>query len=115
MSEDRLSQECYLSFHNKYPQYRGLLFHVPNGGARDAREGAKFKSMGVFRGVCDYILLWNKKIYLIELKTEEGRQSKDQLYWQNLVEKHGFEYSIIKDSTQFIKYIESIILEADGE
>lgn len=30
----------------KYPELV-LLFHIPNGGKRDAREAARFKKMGV--------------------------------------------------------------------
>jgi len=30
-----------------------LAIHVPNGGARNAREGAKFKKMGVKKGFPD--------------------------------------------------------------
>ena len=30
-SEDRFQQECFVWFWNAYPQYRGLLFSVPNG------------------------------------------------------------------------------------
>ena len=42
-SENRIQQECYMWFHNTYPEYRGLLFAVPNGGARSAIEGKLFK------------------------------------------------------------------------
>lgn len=80
-SEDRLQSDCFLWFHNNYPQYRGLLFHVPNGGNRDAREGNKFKAMGVTPGIPDLILLLPEsggKIMGIEFKTETGRTSPAQ-------------------------------------
>lgn len=109
MSEDRLQQECYLGFHNKYPQYRGLLFHVPNGGARNAREGAKFKSMGVVPGVSDFIFLFKGKVFFIELKTKKGDQSQKQMNWELLVKKHGFPYFIVRSVDEFNCLIENII------
>ena len=80
--EDRLQSDCFLWFHNSYPAYRGLLFHVPNGGNRDAREGNKFKAMGVTPGIPDLILLLPNqggKIMGIEFKTSEGRVSPAQV------------------------------------
>ena len=80
-SEDRLQSDCFLWFHNSYPSLRGLLFHVPNGGSRDAREGNKFKAMGVTPGIPDLILLLpggGGRIVGIEFKTETGALSPVQ-------------------------------------
>ena len=38
------------------PILRGLLIHIPNGGKRNPREGARLKRMGVRAGVHDYHL-----------------------------------------------------------
>ena len=109
MSEDALQQLCYMWFHNTYPQYRGLLFHVPNGGSRNAREGKKFKQIGVVAGVADLLFLFNGKCYCLELKTEVGRQSKKQQDWQDLVERNDFNYFVIRDVDTFKNYIKTII------
>lgn len=110
MSEDRLQQECYLWFHNTYPEYRGLLFHVPNGGSRNAREGAKFKAMGVVPGVADLLFIFDGKLYAFELKTDKGSQSKSQLKWQVIAEIHGVVYEVVRDLTKFKELISKIIL-----
>jgi hypothetical protein len=50
-------------------------FHSPNGGARNAQEGAKFKRMGVKPGVPDIVLPMPRKSYhglVIELKRVDG-------------------------------------------
>ena len=52
-SENRIQQECFMWHWNTYPEQRGLLFHIPNGGARSKREGRLFKDIGVFPGVAD--------------------------------------------------------------
>lgn len=110
MSEDRLQQECYLWFHSEYPCYRGLLFHVPNGGARNSREGAKFKAMGVFPGVADLIFIFGGRFFAIELKTILGTQSDKQKYWQDLVEKQGGEYFIVRSLDAFKRLIKTIMI-----
>jgi len=109
MSEDRLQQECYTWFHNTYPEYRGLLFHVPNGGNRKGREGAKLKYMGVWAGVADFLFMFGGTVYCIELKTERGSQSPEQKVWEILVRGEGFSYYIIKNLIDFKKIIEYII------
>jgi len=40
----------------KFPEL-SLIFHIPNGGKRNAREAARFKRMGVKAGVPDLFLL----------------------------------------------------------
>ena len=60
-------------------------FHCPNGGSRNAREGAKFKRMGVKAGVPDIIII-NTTIegdvgMAIELKVGKNTRSKPQTDW----------------------------------
>jgi hypothetical protein len=109
MSEDRFQQNCYLWFHNKYPEHRGLLFHCPNGGNRNAREGAKFKAMGVWSGVADLLFIWNGILYCIELKTPTGTQRKEQREWATIVGNQGLEYYIVREQEVFEELIEHII------
>lgn len=40
---------------SKFPEL-SLIFHIPNGGKRNAREAARFKRMGVKPGVPDLFL-----------------------------------------------------------
>ena len=108
-SEERIQQECYNWFWNTYPNLRGLLFHVPNGGARSIQEGKMFKKIGVVAGVSDLIFLYKGNAYLFELKNEIGRQSEKQLAWQSKVTQQGFYYYIIRDLEKFKKEINLII------
>lgn len=57
---------------NIYPELK-WLFHVPNGGSRNAIEGQKFKAMMVRPGVSDLLLLVPRRGFhglIIELKHE---------------------------------------------
>lgn len=108
-SENRIQQECYMWFHNNFPKLRGLLFAVPNGGARSIREGKLLKDTGVVPGVSDMLLMYKANVYCFELKTIIGSQSKLQKNWQKIVESHGFDYFIIRNLEEFINLINDII------
>jgi hypothetical protein len=117
-SEDRLQQEVVMWFHNSYPQYRGLLFSVPNGlmildekGQKNWTMIKRFKRTGMWSGVSDLILLFGGQAYLIELKRPDGRngQSKDQVEWQLLVESQGFKYNVFNDLLEIKDFILNIV------
>ena len=56
-----------------------LWLHPANGGARDIREAARFKRMGVLAGASD-LLLWHRgNSFALELKRPGGRLSDAQL------------------------------------
>lgn len=108
-SEDRIQQECYMWFHNTYPQYRGLLFAVPNGGARSAVQGKIFKMTGVVPGVADMLLMVNGNIFCFELKNKFGTQSPQQKNWQLLVQREGFKYYIVRTKKLFEEIVTNIM------
>lgn len=108
-SENALQQQCYMWFHNTYPQYRGCLFAVPNGGARSSIEGKLFKETGLIPGVSDMLLMIGGYTYCIEMKTIIGYQSEKQIEWQKIIEKQGFKYYIIRTLEEFKTIIISIM------
>lgn len=64
----------------RYPEL-ALLHHIPNGGNRNAREGAKLKRMGVLAGAPDLHLPAARGRYhslYIEMKFDDGRLLKSQ-------------------------------------
>lgn len=75
-NEDQFQAATFQYIHNNYPMLRGFLFHVPNGGSRDIREGAKLKAMGVIPGIPD--LLCIRPLFALELKMPNGRVSPEQ-------------------------------------
>jgi len=67
----------------KHPEL-GLLYHCPNGGFRNAREGARLKRMGVQAGIPDYCLPVARMPYhgaYFELKAKDGRMTDTQFEW----------------------------------
>lgn len=85
MNEDQFQAATYMYINNNYPMFRKLVFHVPNQGAKNPKEGAKLKAMGVIAGVPDLILL--KPLCGIELKMPTGRidpnQKEIHAHWGN--------------------------------
>tara|TARA_R110000787_G_scaffold151830_1_gene265532 strand:+ start:326 stop:664 length:339 start_codon:yes stop_codon:yes gene_type:complete len=108
-SEDRIQQDCCVWFRNTHLDKRGLLFSVPNGGYRNAREAKKMKDTGLFAGVSDLLLMYAGKTYCIEMKTPTGSQSKSQIYWEGLVKREGFSYYVCRSLEEFKAVIHSII------
>ncbi len=83
---------------SKQPEIRShwpelaLLYHIPNGGTRDAIEGRHLKQQGVKRGVPDLCLPVARGGYhslYIELKTDTGRATTEQKWWGEHLKYHG--------------------------
>jgi VRR-NUC domain len=55
-----------------------LIFHIPNGGYRTAREAARLKWQGVLPGAPDLVIVAPGKICFAEVKTRTGRLSPAQ-------------------------------------
>ena len=70
-----------------------LLFHIPNGGTRDAVEGKHLKQQGVKPGVPDLFLPVPSGQYhglFIEMKTDKGRATREQRWWIERLNAGGY-------------------------
>lgn len=84
------------SVRTKWPELK-LLHHVPNGGTRDAVEGRHLKEQGVKSGVPDLCLPVARGQYhglYIELKTEVGSPSENQLWWGEQLLNQGYMWEV---------------------
>ena len=79
-----------------------MLFHV-NQKARNPIEGNRMKAMGVVPGVSDMIYL--KGPVFIEMKSQDGRQSPDQILFEGVVTKLGYRYVIVRSFEEFKQLI----------
>lgn len=115
--EHNIQAACVRWFNLQWPQYRGLLFAVPNGGARNKATAGKLKAEGVVSGVADLILLvpfiqecvqyFNG--LCIEMKTSKGKQSQEQKDWECKVSGQGYEYRVIRSLDEFIEVVDSYL------
>lgn len=56
-----------------------IVFHIPNGGSRNALEGMNLKVQGVMPGIPDLqIVLPESRVIWIEMKAGDGKTSERQ-------------------------------------
>lgn len=80
----------------KYPELE-LLYHIPNGGKRNVREGARLKKEGVKAGVPDIHLPIPRGMYYslwIELKVKGNKTSANQEKWISKLRGYGHEVAV---------------------
>ena len=108
-TENAIQQEITMYITNKYclkhhkPRY--LIFSVPNGGKRDARESKTLKNTGLLSGVSDLILQTDKDTYYIEVKTDKGYQSEAQKDFQQRIEALGKRYLLVRSVEDLINQL----------
>ena len=113
-SESELQRACVKWFRLQYRQLSGVFFCVPNGGFRNAVEGAIMKGEGVLSGVSDLILLVANSRFnglCIEMKTAKGTQSDTQKIFMRNVEEQGYKYAICRSFTDFQNTINQYLSE----
>lgn len=92
---------------SRYPELR-LLLHVPNGGLRSKSEAKRFKGAGVKAGVPDVFLPIASNMYhglFIEMKSSNGRVSKEQEYWLSELAKEGYQTAVCRSWVDAAKVI----------
>lgn len=107
-TEAQLQAACVTWLWNTHPQTRGLFFAVTNNSEHAVR-GLQRKALGMVSGVSDCIFLWDAVAYLVEFKTEIGKQSPAQKKWEKLTEKQGFTYFVIRNEGEFRQLISGIL------
>ena len=110
MTHDQLQALCFVWFHNTFPEQRGRCYMNLNN-AKNARQGAVLKGMGLVAGVADMTYLASDgKVDYIEFKVGRDRQSKAQKDFQAQAEALGHRYHIVRTVAQF----QAIIKKAHG-
>ena len=127
--ESIVQQGAVKWFNLQYPQYRGLLVHIPNEGRRTIKVingrpvcigGAKLKAEGMVKGAADLVLFIPNKFFhglCLETKVElfdysTGKEKKTKTYqspeqkeWQALVESQGYRYEVYRNIDEFRKIV----------
>ena len=88
------------------------VFHIPNGGYRNAREAANLKRQGVKAGVPDLCIPVAKGGYhglYIEMKTKKGKLSDKQKAWLSLLHDQGYAACVAYGAGQAIDIIAKYI------
>ena len=96
----------------KHPDLSHIFFSVPNGTNRTSQQTQWLKDEGLVPGVSDMILLKPNSLHgylCIENKTPKGRQSPEQVLFQEAVERNGGKYIVIRSLDEFMKAIEQYL------
>jgi hypothetical protein len=81
-----------------------LVIHVPNQATR-----GKYRYSGLLPGAPDLIVIGNNRIYFMEVKKHNGKQSPSQMVVQRMIEERGFEYYVVRsldDALSVVGYAE---------
>lgn len=104
----------------RYPELQ-LLYHIPNGGKRDARTAIALKRQGVKAGVPDLHLPVARGGYFglyIELKVGKNKTTDLQKQWLKALTEQGYLavvcYGYEAAAEQLISYLEAGTLKAAG-
>lgn len=85
------------------------VFHIPNGGARDARTGAQLKRQGVKRGVPDlFVPVPSKDSHglFIEMKRKDGgTATREQREWIALLRANGYRAEVCHGAREAVRVI----------
>ena len=111
--EDQLQTACVRWWDYAHPGISWALFHVPNGGKRNAKEAARFKAMGVRPGVPDLLLILPRGGYsflAVELKAGRNKQTERQVFYQAAIETASKgKYAVVRSLDEFIDTIEDYL------
>lgn len=102
--ESRMQAMCVRWFRYTHQELASMLVAVPNGVATTEVQGRILKDEGMLSGVSDLLLLVpgnGGNILAIEMKTEKGRQSDNQKWWQAEAERNGIRYEVCRSFDQF--------------
>ena len=96
VSDESGHQEAIFSWcdynRNRHPEL-ALLYHVPNGGKRDAATARALKRQGVKAGISDLVLPVARSGYhglYVELKAPGGKLEQSQIDFMQAVEAQGY-------------------------
>lgn len=110
--EHRTQKACVWWFRLQYPHLAGLLFAIPNGGARDAVTGRMLKEEGVLAGVADLFLSVPARglhgLY-IEMKTQKGVVSDKQKAFADNVIGMGYGWEVCRSADDFRRIVEAYL------
>lgn len=118
--EANIQIESVRQFRERYPEYRNLLFAVPNENEQSKYEGIlqqkisgnRRRMRGVTPGVSDLLLLVPSGGYhglCLECKTATGRQSEDQKRWEKEVCAMGYCYRVFRSAEDLMGIVEEYL------
>jgi hypothetical protein len=88
------------------------VYHIPNEGKRSNISGARLKKIGLRKGVPDLCIPVPKGKYhglYIELKSNKGKATQEQIEWLKLLKSNGYATAITYGVDEAITVIKQYI------
>lgn len=108
-SESKIQQQIIQFYRNtyclKHHTPRCVIFSVPNE-SKSKQETLQKMAIGMMPGVSDVVIVREREVIFVEVKTPTGRQSPSQKEFQNAVESLGFRYLLVRGLEDFKKQME---------
>lgn len=92
----------------EWPELR-LMYHIPNGGSRNALEAAHLKQQGVKAGVPDICLPVARHDFhglYIEMKAGKNKTTQKQNEWLIALKEQGYKTAVCYSSEEAIALLE---------
>jgi hypothetical protein len=106
--ESQLQQSCVEWFRFSFPQFKQLLFAIPNGGKRNIITAMTMKREGVVAGVPDLFLSIPRNEFhgfYIEMKHGKNTLTEQQELFFNSAKKNNYKCEVITSLDQFIREV----------
>lgn len=107
-------QGSVVEFLRRALPFPGIVFHVANGGSRDKREAARLKWQGVLPGVPDLLVIYDGRVFGVELKSPKGQLSTEQAGMSETFAANGFAWTVARSLEQVERFLraEAVPLKA---
>lgn len=89
-----------------------LLFSIPNAGKRTQQQAAWMIAEGLKSGVPDLflpVMRYGKGGLFIEMKSEKGKLSENQIKWRDRLIVQGYEYALCRTAEEAMKNIKEYL------
>ena len=91
---EQVEHEAFMDWVSYHPLLKDITIHIPNEGKRTPQQGAKFKRLGLKKGIPDILVPIARSSYhglWIELKRIRKYQiSKQQKWWVDKLNELGY-------------------------
>jgi len=77
-----------------------LVIHIPNQATR-----GRYRYSGLLPGAPDLIVIGNNRIYFMEVKKHNGKQSPSQIVVQQMIGARGFEYYVVRSVDEALSIV----------
>ncbi len=99
-NEDQFQAATFRYINANYPQWRKLVFHVPNESATSDQMRMVLKSKGVVPGIPDIVCM--NPLWAIELKMPKGTQSDAQKLIEQVWTENGIPYALCRTTAEVV-------------